>query len=131
MDWLSALNFATEQFHISPALVSINISDTNSYNDCKIRISSNYWSDVPYIRICYQYLDSYSTPKVVDLNSQAIIDKDLGEDRKKEYSTHELCHAFGLLDCTDTSLIMYGSTWGSTNTITPFENNLFITRYGR
>ncbi|WP_040210386.1 hypothetical protein [Clostridium polynesiense] len=123
MDWSNAVSHAKGELTSSPANVSINVSDSNYYNDCKIRLSSNYWSDVSWVGNTRK---ESSNVYEIYLNSSKVSTEDL----KKSTATHEICHAFGLNDCEDSAYIMYGYDTYTPLSITNYENNLFIGRYG-
>jgi len=124
MDWSSAMSNAWNELHGSPAKVSISL-DSYNYNDCKIRISSNYWAD-----------DSscgWTSPPsngVFEINLNSSASGNSSEIGRKSTATHEICHAFGLNDCSSTKYLMFEAV-NNMITITDYEDNLLINRYGK
>ena len=121
IDWSNAVSHASEELHDSLAKISITVSDSNSYNDCRIRISSNYWQNVPWAGITYPPVNGVYA---INLNSYT------SEINREKIATHEIAHAFGLNDCEYTGYLMFNAQNGI-NTITDYEDKLFINRYGR
>ena len=121
MSWSSAIQYASSQLHASPALVSISVSDSYAYNDCRIRVSSNYWQNVGWAGITTKVS---STIYTCDLNSTNVST----DAQRQKVATHEICHAFGLNDCTSSEYLMYQYV-GTVYWITSYENNMFVNRY--
>lgn len=124
MNWSTSVSYANEQFHKSPASISISVSNDYKFNNCKIRLSSNYWQNVPWAGITNP--PSSNGSYGINLNS----DKVSNETERQLVVTHEICHAFGLNDCTRTEYLMCEKGC-NVSSITNYENNLFVNRYGR
>ena len=129
VDWSSAVSYAKSNFSSSPANVSINVSDSNSYNDCEIRISSAYWSQFDYWGTTSKEGNNLYA---IQLNSSTIqgISASSREWYKNKVVVHEIGHAFGLDHATSKDYVMCQG-YVNVNYLTSYENQLFINRYGR
>lgn len=128
MNWSSAISYAQSQYSANPARISINVSDSNSYNSTKIRVSSNYWTDVTWAGLTTKVV-ALSNIYEVSLNSAKSVCND--STVRNYVATHEILHAFGLNDCSTNGYIMYGYTDCNRTTISDYETNLLLNRYGR
>lgn len=128
-DWSSYVQYAKQQLSNSKANISINVSNNHGYNDTAIRISSSYMDgDFAGVTDKANDVDGYT----VDLNSSAIERFGLSTFQLQAITLHEICHTFGLNDCSGSNYLMCGFfTSVKVNKLQPLETNLLIDRYGQ
>lgn len=132
MDWTSAVSATQSNYSSSPANVSIRVSSSNNYNDCKIRISSAEWSQYSYWGQTSKATD-VSGAYVVNLNSDSV-SKDISSSSlewyKKKITVHEVGHVFGFDHATSPNYVMCQG-FVNVNYLTDYENQMLVNRYGK